>query len=516
MLKNMVLSKQNKTIAKNTVFMSVRMVIVLLISLYTTRAVLSVLGVVDYGVYNVVCGFVSMFTFLNTSMSNGIQRFFNYEYGKNGSVEANRVYVTALFIQLLLCFLVVLLTESLGLWYLHNKMIIPAVRMEAAEWIFQLSILIFLCIIIQVPYTAAIMAHEKMDFYAFISVMDAVLKLAMVLILPMVELDKLVLYVFFLLIIQLLELLTNILFCKKTFKEIYIPKYNIINNKSLFMSMLGFSGWNLFGSFSNMMRDQGINLIINIFWGPMVNAARGVAMQVNSGITSLVSSILTPVRPQIVQSYARNEMDRVMHLTHTISKFSLYFLLMLSLPLCFEINYILKFWLGDNIPQHTQSFIIIILLTSAVLIPMSSQAALVHASGNMRNYQVVGGFVKVLSVPLAYLLLDLGCEPEWALIPVLVFDLIGLLVGMFIIKSIMPFNIIDYLRKVFLPVIIVTLLSSVSSYIVHSSINNETHRFVLVLVVGTTTFLLAIYLVGMTHDEKLLLSSLVRSRIKTY
>ncbi len=508
------LSTANKTIARNTIFMSVRMVIVLLISLYTTRIVLRALGVVDYGVYNVVCGFVSMFAFLNTSMSNGIQRFFNYEYGKNGVEGANRVYITSLLIQILLSVLVIILTESVGLWYLHNKMVIPEGRMYAGEWIFQFSIVSFLMVIMQVPYTAAVMAHEKMDYYAFISILDAFLRLIIVIIIPFLKGDNLILYGLFLLLMRILEFLLYFIYCKKKFFEIKIPKQGKTISSELFKSMLGFSGWNLFGSFSNMMRDQGINLIMNVFFGPIVNAARGVAMQVNSGVTGLVTSILTPVRPQVVQSYARGEMNRVMNLTYTISKFSLYFLLLLALPLCIEIDFVLEIWLGENIPQHTQTFIIIILLTSAILIPMSSQAALVHASGKMRNYQVIGSTVKILSVPISYFMLRMGYSPEWALWMVLIFDLIGLFVGMFIIRTLMSFNISEYIMKVFVPVIPVSLVTFLFTYLIHNSINNVICRFLLVLITSTAICLVLIILVGMTKEEKALFIQLIKMKLK--
>lgn len=492
--------------------MSVRMVIVLIISLYTTREVLKVLGVEDYGVYNVVCGFVSMFAFLNTSMSNGIQRFYNFEYGKNGETGANRVYITSLFIQFFLCIIVVILTESFGLWYLHNKMVIPESRYIAAEWIFQFSVISFIVIIMQVPYTAAVMSHEKMDYYAFISILDAISRLVIVLLLPFFDADRLILYGLFLLIIRLLEFSLYFFYCKHSFTEIHFIKHKTHIDKQLFKSMLGFSGWNLFGSFSNMMRDQGINLIMNFFFGPIVNAARGVAMQVNSGVTGLVTSTVTPVRPQVVQSYARGEMHRVMNLTYTISKFSLFFLLLITLPLCIEIDFVLNVWLGDNIPQHTQDFIIIVLLTNAILIPMSSQAALVHASGKMRNYQVIGSIVKVLSVPIAFVMMKNGFTPEWALIMVLIFDAVGLIVGMFIIRTLMPFDITDYIRKVFVPLIPISLLGVLASYLVHVSMDNELLRFFLVLFVSTVVCSLSIILMGMTKEEKKLVIQLLNER----
>lgn len=504
----------NKRIAKNSIFLSIRMVVVLCITLYTSRVVLHALGVEDYGVFNVVCGFVSMFAFLNTSMSNGIQRFFNFELGKNGVDGANKVYKTALLIQLILGLIIIVLTESFGIWYLHNKMVIPEGRMFAAEWVFQISIIQFLVVIMQVPYTAAVMAHEKMDFYAIVSILDAVLKLGLVLVLPHVGYDKLIVWGLFGLIIHILVLILYFIYCKTKFKEIHLGNGLLKIEKPLFGSMLGFSGWNIFGSFSNMMRDQGINLIINLFFGPVVNAARGIAVQVNAAISGLVSSILTPVRPQVIQSYARGELDRSMRLTFSISKLSLCFLFLLALPVCVEIDFILNLWLGGVVPDHTQAFCIIILITSATLIPMGALATLVHASGKMWKYQLIGSTVKLISVPIAYVMLKLGYAVEWAFIMVLLFDAIGLIVGMFIIKTLMPFSIRSYFRYVVLPIVPVLFVSLLMDWLMHSFLSNEIVRVLAVFILGSLILLALVYFIAMTKEEKKLINSMVVNYIK--
>ncbi len=490
------------------------MVVVLCITLYTSRVVLHALGVEDYGVFNVVGGFVSMFAFLNTSMSNGIQRFFNFELGKNGEEGANKVYKSALLIQLILGVVIIILTESFGIWYLHNKMVIPEERMYAAEWVFQISIIQFLVIIMQVPYTAAVMAHEKMDFYAIVSILDAVLKLALVLILPHVGFDKLIIWGLFGLLIHIFDFSIYFFYCKKKFNEIRLSRTSIKIEKPLFGSMLGFSGWNVFGSFSNMMRDQGINLIINLFFGPVVNAARGIAVQVNSAISGLVSSILTPVRPQVIQSYAKGDIDRSMRLTFSISKLGLCFLLLLALPVCVEIDFILNLWLGGVVPKHTQAFCIIILITSAALIPMGALATLVHASGKMLKYQLIGSMVKFVSVPIAYVMLKLGYAVEWAFIMVLLFDAIGLVVGMFIIKTLMPFSIRSYFRYVVIPIIPVLFISLLVDWIMHSFLSNEIIRVLAVFILGSLILLALVYFIAMTKDEKKLINGMVVNFIK--
>jgi O-antigen/teichoic acid export membrane protein len=506
-------SVSNKRIAKNSIFLSMRMVIVMIISLYTSRVILKTLGVEDYGVYNVVCGFVAMFAFLNTSMSNGIQRFYNFELGKNGDEGANKVYVTSLLIQLLLGVIIIILTESFGIWYLHSKMVIPECRMAAAEWIFQLSMVGFLVIIMQVPYTAAVMAHEKMDFYAVMSILDCVVKLGLVIFLPYLDCDKLIAFGIINLIINILNLFLYYCYCKKEFKEITLSRKRNIE-KSMFKSMLGFSSWNIFGSFSNMMRDQGINLILNFFYGPIVNAARGVAMQVNGAINNLLGSVLTPVRPQVIQSYARNELDRSMRLTFSISKFSLFFMVLLALPICVEMNYILHLWLGNVVPEHTQMFCIIILATTAILIPMGALATLVHASGKMVKYQLIGSTVKILSVPIAFVLMQIGCSPEWALISVLIFDAIGFFVGMFIIKTIMPFSIGKYITDVLIPILPVFIISLFVELMIHQYVENNIIRLLSVLVIGTIVSTSIFYSMAITKDEKLLLNGMFMGFIK--
>lgn len=489
----------NKRIARNSIFLSIRMVIVLCITLYTTRAILALLGVEDYGVYNVVCGFVSMFTFLNTSMSNGIQRFFNFELGKNGDEGANNVFCTSVLIQLILAFMVIALCESFGLWYLHNKMVIPDGRLFAAEWIFQFSMISFLFVIIQAPFTAAVMAHERMDFYAVVNIVDAILKLGIVFVIPYLDGDNLIIYGLLLALISVFDFFWYYIYCKKNFAEIKLKR---VFHKETFKSMLGFSGWNLFGSFSNMMREQGVNLIMNMFYGPVVNAARGVATQINSGLAGFVHNILTPVRPQVIQSYAKKEYQRSFNLTFSISKFCMIFFYMLCLPFCLEIDYILHLWLGDTVPSHTSEFTIVVLATTAILLLMGALATLVHASGKMRTYQVIGSIVKFLSVPISYFLLKYGADPEWALIMVFLFDLIGLIVGMFIIKSIMPFSVMNYIRTVILPLLPIVFFSYIFVYPIHVYMNPGFVRLTIITTISIFIISLLTISVGLNKNEK--------------
>lgn len=494
----------NKRIAKNSIFMAIRMVFVLGITLYTTRVILNILGVEDYGVYNVVCGFVSMFAFLNISMSNGIQRFFNYELGKNGVDGANKVYNTALLIQFILAIIIIILTESLGLWYLHNKMVIPDGRMFAAEWIFQFSVMSFLFIIMQAPYAAAVMAHERMDFYAIVSVLDAVLKLCIVFAIPVLPGDKLIVYGLLYSLINILNFVIYYIYCKKNFAEIKIKRYF---DKSLFQSMLGFSGWNIFGSISGVMKEQGINLVINLFFGPVVNAARGVAAQINGGLQSFVSNITTPVRPQVVQSYARGEYVRTMNLTYSVSKLSCCFLYLCALPVVLEIDYILRLWLGNTIPDHTNTFVIIVILTSFVNNLNAAVSGVIHASGKMMVYQTVSSTISLMCVPCSYFGLKFGMSPEFALLMVMGWAAISQIASLFILKTIVSYSIRDYVKSVLWPLLAVMIVTFWPALFIHEYMTSGFIRFLIVGITSVSASSLGIYYIALNRSERGLINS---------
>lgn len=504
-------TSSNKRIAKNSVFLTIRMMIVLVLTFYTTRILLRTLGVEDYGTYNVVCGFVAMFTFLNRSMSNGIQRFFNYEYGKNGEEGANKVYCTAVFIQFILAVVIIILTESFGLWYLHHKMVLPDDRMIAAEWIFQFSIISFLFVIMQAPYSAAVMAHERMDFFAIISVLDAIIKLGIVFVLPYLRVDQLIMYGFLRSGVSVVNFLIFYIYCKRNFKEIKLHRYF---NKKQFLSMLSFSGWNIFGSLSNVLKDQGINLVINFFFGPVVNAARGVASQINGGLHGFVANITIPVRPQVVQSYAKGNINRTMNLTYSISKLSCCFLLMMAIPVSLEIDYILPLWLGDNIPQHANTFVIIVLFTSLISNLSSATSGVVHATGIMRDYQLLGGLFNMSSVPLAYFLLKAYPKPELALLAVFVCSALGHFICLFVVKKLVGMSVWYYFKRIVFPIIEVMAITLVLVFPVHRFMSEGFLRLVIICVLCVIIVGLLFYYIGFNKSERKLAMQLVTSLFK--
>ena len=497
-------SANNKRIAKNTIFMSIRMIFVLCLGLYTTKVTLKVLGVDDFGIYNIVCGFVSMFTFLNTSMSNGVQRFLNFELGKNGVDGARKVYVTSLVVQVLLLIIIVLLTEFFGLWYLHNKMVIPSERFVAAQWIFQFSVFSFMLVIMQVPYKAAIMAHEHMNYYAFISVLDAILKLIIVFLIPLADVDRLILYGFLLMLISLLNFMLAYVYSKIHFEEICIRP---LFDKGLFKSMLSFSGWNIFGTFSNMMREQGLNIVLNLFFGPVVNAARGVAYQISSGLQGFVVNISTAIRPQIVQSYAQGNVVRTINLMHSLSKMSILVLYTVSYPILLEIDYVLDFWLGGDVPDYTASFVVIIVLITFLNNLNSAVSAVVHATGVMRNYQLIGSLINLLSLPFAYYALKIGCNPNSVFWISFVFTIFMQAGSLLILRTIISFSISKYIHQVLLPFIQVVATSFFIPLIPYFYFKTCFLRFAIVIVFAMLSSVMSIYFIGLNKKEKNLINS---------
>ncbi len=494
-------SANNKRIAKNSTYMAIRMAIVLFITLYSSRVLLSALGVEDYGIYNVVAGFAAMFSFLNSSLSNGIQRFFNYELGKNGIIGANKVYISALLIQTILALVILVPTEIFGTWYLENKMVIPADRMFAARWIFQLAVLTFILHIIQVPFTAAVMAHERMNLYAFVSVFNAVFVLVGILMLPYLKGDLLIIYGVIIALSAFISLICYIGYCKKNFEEIYLRK-NI--DRQLVKDMFSFSGWNLFGTLGQMLKDQGVNLVLNLFFGPAVNAARGVAYQVNSGLQSFVQNITVPVRPQVVQSYAQANYTRTYHLTFTVSKMSCYMLLMMALPVLLEIDYILHIWLGNNIPEGTASFVTIIVLNSFLLNLNAAISNVVHATGKMRRYQIAGGFISIISVVIVYLGVKFYAIPEIAFWLILVMDAVRQVIALNILKQIdnNRLRIYDYIIQVILPIIVVASASMLIPVLLHLIMQQGIWRLIIVLLTSISSVCLFSYVFGFSVSEK--------------
>lgn len=489
----------NKKIAKNTAFLYVRMFFVLVVSLYTSRVVLNTLGVSDYGVYNVVAGFVSMFGFLNATLSASMSRFFNFEGGQRGEEGVSDVYTAGFFIQIFLSVIILIILETFGLWYINNVMVVPIDRIYAANVLFQYSIFSMILVVMEIPYTSAIMSYERMDFYALVSIIDVILKLLIVLFLPYFSFDKLIIYATLTLIITVTDFLLYFIYAKRQFSAI---KLNKSINKSLFKSFLSFSGWNLVGTFAFMLKGQGLNMILNAFFGTIVNAARGVAYQVNSAVFAFSGNISTAFRPQIVDAYSKQENSRVANLFYTQSKVCYSLILVLVVPIIIEIDYVLHLWLGNAVPENANIFTSLVLIDMLICTLNTPVTQVTFSTGNIKAYQICSSAVNLLLLPICYLFLKLGYNANSVFVITIVFSIINQIVCLLCMRKVFAYGVSDYLCSVVFPLSVVTVILPILPYIIYHNLEQSFIRLVFVCVSDVVVAAAILPFATLTKDER--------------
>lgn len=491
-------SENNKRIAKNTMLLYARMLFMMAVSLFTSRVVLNTLGVEDYGIYNVVGGVVAMFGFINGAMSSATQRYITFALGKDDMRNLQRVFSTALQIHFLIAAVIVVLGETVGLWFLYSQMQIPAERMDAAFWVLQCSIVTTVVMIISVPYNADIIAHEKMSAFAYISIFEAVLKLAVVYVLLIFSYDKLILYAFLMLAVQLLIRFCYNRYCNRHFEE---SKYHHVWDKPLFKEMTGFASWSMFGNLSGILYGQGLNMLLNVFFGPVVNAARAVAVQVQNAIQQFVSNFQMALNPQITKRYAKGEMEEMHKLMFRSARFSFYLLFLLSLPFLFETEFILTIWL-KTVPDNTVVFLRIMICTSLIYALANPLMVANQATGKVRKYQAVCGSILLMILPISYVCLRLGCPAYSVFIVHFVVESVTQLARMLILRPLIGIRIRGYLTNIYIKVILVTALSLLVPLVVYENMDNTAARFLVMCVTCVLSVSLVTYSVGLSGNER--------------
>ena len=500
----------NNRIAKNTIFLYVRMIIVLLVSLYTTRVVLNVLGVEDYGIYNVVAGFVSMFAFLNNAMNNMTQRYYNYEKGIGTTGALNEIYNTSLLIQAIMAIVIVIILESFGVWYINNKMVIPSEKIFEANWVFQFSVISLFLLIMQIPYSAAIISHEKMDYYAIVSVVDAGLKLAITIALFYVESNKLIWYGALLLSISISNFLMYYIYSKQHFEEIYLK---LIIKKNRFVEMLSFSWWNMFGSLAYTLQGQGLNVLINTFFGPTVNAARGIAFQIEGSINGFCVNIATAFRPQLVESYAIKNYERTQNMMFNMSKYCYLMLYILTVPIVVELQCILNIWLKGVIPEYTIIFtylILINMLLGCLNIPISQT---VQATGVVRSYQIIRSIIVASTLPIAWVFLKFGFSPAIVFWITIAISIINQPVSMIILHKNFSYSYKLYIKKVIMPCLLLTLLVPIVPIIIHFLMSESIVKIMTVVVSSLLYSVVITYCVILDNYEKEIVLKYIKNHL---
>lgn len=499
----------NKRIARNTLLLYVRMLFIMAVSLYTSRVVLATLGEVDFGIYNVVGGVVVMFSMISSPLSTAITRFLTFEMGRGHIQQLRRVFSTSINIQIFISILLILLVESIGVWFLNNRMNIPSERMWAANWVLQCSVATFVINLLSVPYNAMIIANERMNIYAYISIVEVSLKLLVVYLLIVSPWDKLAFYASLLAVVALVVQISYVIYCRRNFNAC---RWNIHIDRVLMKEMLGFSGWNFIGTASGICREYGVNIVINIFCGPIVNAARGIATQVNSAITSFVQNFMVALNPQITKSYAMGDREYMFSLLFRGSRFSYYLLMFLSLPVIVNTSWILHLWL-EEVPDYTSIFLQLILIFAMSESISTPLITAMLATGNIRNYQIFVGGLQLLNLPGSYLLLYLGFPPQSTILFAIIMSICCLIGRLVMLRNMIDLPVREFCKKVLCKVLVVSLLSSFAPVILGVMMEPSFVTFLITSSVSVICSLFAIMCVGCTSSERAFIITQIRKKL---
>ena len=492
-------SANNKRIAKNTLLLYVRMLFMMAISLFTSRVILATLGVEDYGIQNVVGGIVAMFGFLNGSMSSATQRYITFALGKGDKDRLQTVFCTALQIHALIAVIIVLLGETVGLWFLYNKMQLPADRMNAAFWVLQCSIVSTVVMIVSVPYNACIIAHEKMSAFAYISVLEAVLKLVIVYLLLVFPFDKLIVLAVLTLIVQLFIRFCYSIYCHRHFEE---TKYRHVWNKTLFKEMNGFAVWSLWGNLSVVLYTQGLNMILNVFFGPVVNAARAIAVQVQGAVQQFVGNFQMALNPQITKNYASGNLEQMHSLMFRSARFSFLLLFFLSLPVLLETEFILTLWL-KTVPENAVVFTQIMICISLIYTTANPCVIANQATGKVKVYQMVVGGILLTILPISYIVLKLGAPAYSVFIVHFCVESVAQFTRMYMLRKLINLPVRQYLHNIYFPIVATVAVAIILPTIIHLQLDNGWMRFIAVGFVSVLSVGASAFFIGFTKNERL-------------
>jgi O-antigen/teichoic acid export membrane protein len=501
----------NKLIAKNTIALYIRTLVVLFISLYTSRVVLNTLGVEDFGIYNVVAGVISIFSFLNISMSGATSRFLTYEIGKKDNQRLKETFSSALTIHIGIALLVLLFSETAGLWFVNHKLVIPADRMLAANWVFQFAVFSSMLGIIQVPYNASLIAYEKMNVYAGIDIMNVLLKLLIVYLLLLGNFDRLIFYSFLVLFASLLVTVIYILYCVR---KLVGCSYAFTYRKETLKPMLSFSGWDLFGNLSITAQQQGANILLNIFGGVVLNAASGIAGVVKASSMKLSSNIIVAFNPQIIKQYSVGNYKAMENLMNHAVKFSSILFIMLCIPMILEMHYLLKLWLG-NVPDYAVRFSQISLFGSFFMLANPILVTAIHATGKIKRLTFSNGLLYLLTLLLIYIALYIGMHPAWVYVFICIISIFIVGINLHIVKSLIPsFSIFRFLSEGFVKNIFTTLIAIILPILIVNFMDETFWRFITVIFISVSSICLLSYFIILNRKERLILRNYIRKIIK--
>lgn len=506
-------STNNRILAKNTIVLYLRMLFTMVLQLYTSRLVLHALGIEDYGIYNVVGGVIAILNFVNMSLSNANSRFIAVEIGAGDKASLKKLFSCIMTINWIFALVIVLIAETIGLWFVITQLIIPDGRMTAAIWVYQSAVLSSILMIISSPYNGLIIAHERMSAFAIVSVIDAVCKFLIAIFILYSSLDRLILYAVLHVLVQLIIRLIYMIYCKKNFIE---SKYRFVWDKKISNQILSFACWTLSGNVAVMGYTQGINILLNIFFGTAVNAARGISVQVQSAARTFFTGFQTAINPQILKSYAQSDLDRMHRLVIISSRCSFFLMLVVAIPLCLHTQYILEIWLGA-VPKYTAEFVQIMIAVGLVNTLQNPTMTALHATGNIKKVQIVESCLLLSVVPVAYVLLRV-CHIS----PVMVFfvyffvEFVTQFVRVIMIYPMVKMQIKDYFIKILWPIIKVLIVASFICWLIYSRVAiSNFGEFCLIVLVYVIITLISIYVFGLFSYERIFINKFVFNKIKS-
>lgn len=500
----------NKKIAKNTIFMYIRMIVNILIGFYTSRVILQVLGVSDFGIYNAVGGIVALFIFLNSAMTEATQRFLSFELGTGNQQKLAHTFSMCLNVHILISVIIVIIGEIIGLWLLYNKMVIPENRMHTAFWVFQFSIFASVFNVTQVPYTACLNAHEDFNIYALFQILKSVATLFFVILLKFMDGDKLWWYALFVLIVQLGFVVANRIYDVRNYNEC---RYRFVWDKSLFYRLFSYTSWSLAGQMSNTLADQGINLLMNMFFGPAVNAARGIAIQVQNSVSSLVWNFQGASIPQIVKLYAKGERESYIKLVNSSSKVSFFIFYLMVVPICFEMHMLLHIWLGQT-TEYMILFSILVLLNVLTAAFGGTLVFLIQATGKIRNFQLFSTISNLIVFPLTYLLYKIGYSAYISYILIFVSRILIDLYTFHLARKLVDYPMQSYYTKVILPEMVVSVAGIIVPFFLYVSIDEGIVRLILTFTISILLNTIFILYLGFNRNERKWIFGIVENFIK--
>lgn len=502
----------NKRIARNTAILYIRMLLTMVISLYTSRVTLQVLGITDFGIYNVVGGIIALFAFLQGTINNASIRYITYSLGTNDEKVQKKIFGNIICVNLILSLFILIAGEILGVWFILPQLQIPAEREIAAFWVYQFSIFSSIVLMMGTPYNAAIIAHENLSAFAYISISDAVFKLLIVFIISIISYDRLIVYAILFFISQLANRILCGIYCSFHFKE---TQGRITFDKNLFSKIFSFSGWLLIGNIAYIGYTQGINILLNIFFGPVVNAARGLAMQANEACRQFCRNFQTAINPAIIKSYASKDLARMHNLLLQSSKYSFFILFLIILPLIYEADVVLKLWL-DSVPNHTVNFLRLMLFTGLLAALSNPLDISVQATGNIRKFQITIGILLLMIIPVSYILLKyFSIQPEIVFIVHIAIESIAQMVRLRIVLPMIGMRLITYFNNVIIPILSVSSIAiTISSSVYYHMSNKNIISFIIVTCVSVSSTCAAIYFIGCTQKERTFVRKTIFSVLK--